>query len=233
MLRQAVHTIGAIGAIVLGLGLAPGAGARAQNAAAADPLHRALVSAVMERMGPGAEVVIGAITPSWDGPFTRVAIDPSARIGGPVAMTIFTGPSASVRVSADVKVVVDYVVAGRPVAGGQVLAAADVKAVRGFVAQVPFRRLPTLDQVIGARGLRPLAPGEVIQPGFVAAIPLVRAGQTVTARARIGSVEASLTFIAVDGGASGDIIRIVNPDTKRTLRARIVSTGLVEVINVQ
>jgi flagella basal body P-ring formation protein FlgA len=216
---------------VLGLGLAPGAGARAQGAA--DPLRRALVSVVLERMGPGAEVVVGAINPYWDGPFTRVAIDPSARIGGPVGITIFTGQAASVRVSADVKVVADYVVAGRPVAGGKVLVAADLKAVRGAVAQVPFRRLPTLVEVIGARALRPLAPSEVIQPSFVAAIPMVRAGQTVTAMARIGSVEASLTFIAVDGGATGDVIRIVNPDTKRTLRARVVSTGLVEVINVQ
>jgi flagella basal body P-ring formation protein FlgA len=191
------------------------------------------VSVVLERMGPGAEVVVGAINPYWDGPFTRVAIDPSARIGGPVGITIFTGQAASVRVSADVKVVADYVVAGRPVAGGKVLVAADLKAVRGAVAQVPFRRLPTLVEVIGARALRPLAPSEVIQPSFVAAIPMVRAGQTVTAMARIGSVEASLTFIAVDGGATGDVIRIVNPDTKRTLRARVVSTGLVEVINVQ
>jgi flagella basal body P-ring formation protein FlgA len=233
MLKHPVHTAGAIGAIVLGLGLGPGAGARAQGAAGLDPLHRALVGAVMERMGPGAAVVVGAINPSWDGPFTRVAIDPSARIGGPVGITIYTGQAASVRVSADVKVVVDYVVVGLPVAGGKVLAAADLKAVRGVVAQVPFRRLPTLVEVVGARALRPLAPGEVIQPSFIAAIPMVRAGQTVTATARVGGVEASLTFIAVDGGAAGDVIRIVNPDTKRTLRARIVSTGLVEVINVQ
>jgi flagella basal body P-ring formation protein FlgA len=232
VLRRSVRTIGVIGAILLGVGLGPCAAIRAQGAAP-DPLRRALVSAVLERMGPSAEVVVGAINPSWDGPFTRVAIDPSARIGGPVAITIFTGPAASVRVSAVVKVVVDYVVAGRPVPGGQVLVAADVTAVRGVVAQVPFRRLPTLAEVVGARGLRPLAPGEIIQPSFVAAIPLVRAGQTVTARARIGSVEASLTFTAVDGGAPGDVIRIVNPDTRRTLRARVVSAGLVEVINVQ
>ena len=59
------------------------------------------------------------------------------------------------------------------------------------------------------------------------------AGQKITATARVGSVEVSSIFIAVDSGAAGDVIRILNPDTKRTLRARVVSTGLVEVINVQ
>ena len=81
MLRKSFYTAGAIGAIVLGLGLAPGAGIRAQGVAVPDPLRRALVSAVMERMGPGAEVVVGVINPSWSGPFTRLAIDPSARCG--------------------------------------------------------------------------------------------------------------------------------------------------------
>jgi flagella basal body P-ring formation protein FlgA len=144
-----------------------------------------------------------------------------------------TGPAASVRARADVKVVVDYVIANRPVVNGQVLAAADLTAVHGVVAEVPFRRLPTMGELIGARGLRPLAPGEIVQPGFAAVIPLVRAGQPITATARIGTVEASLTFLAVDSGVRGDIIRILNPDTRKMLRARVVSTGLVEVINVQ
>jgi flagella basal body P-ring formation protein FlgA len=208
-------------------------GATVPAVAAPDPLRLALSSAVLERMGPGAEVAVGDLTPAWNGPFTRVAIDPFARIGGPVGITIFTGPAASVRVRADVKVVADYVVATRPVAAGQVLVAADVNAVRGVVADVPFRRLPTLVEVVGGRVLRTLAPGAVLQPGSVAVIPLVRAGQNVTALAKIGTVEASLTFVAVDGGGTGDVIRILNPDTRKTLRARVVSTGLVEVINVQ
>jgi flagella basal body P-ring formation protein FlgA len=225
---------GWVTALVLGLGCAQGAHAVAQAPAEVpDPFRRALVSAVMERMGRGAEVVVGAITPEWTGSFTRLAIDPSAKIGGPVGITVYTGPATSVRVRADIKVVVDYLCATRPIAGGQILAAADVTAVHGVIADVPFRRLPGMAEVIGARGLRQLAPGDVIQPGFVAVIPLVRAGQTVTGTARIGTVEASWTFVAVDSGALDEVIRILNPDTKKTLRARVVSTGLVEVINVQ
>ncbi len=42
-------------------------------------------------------------------------------------------------------------------------------------------------------------------------------------------MEVTATFVAADGGDAGDVIRVVNPDTKRYLRARVVKPGLVEV----
>jgi flagella basal body P-ring formation protein FlgA len=48
--------------------------------------------------------------------------------------------------------------------------------------------------------------------------------------AAVGAVEVSATFVAADGGAAGDLIRVMNPDTRRYVRGRIVKKGLVEVI---
>ena len=53
----------------------------------------------------------------------------------------------------------------------------------------------------------------------------------MTAIARIGDLEVAARFIAADSGRIGDLIRIVNPDTKRSIRARIIKAGTVEVFN--
>jgi len=231
MTRDTARTIAAI---LVASGLAFTCAASAQDANAnPNPLRRAVASLVLERMGRDASVDVRGFTPDWDESFVKVSIDPSARIGGAVWITIFTGPAKSSRVRAEVAVVVDYVCASRPLSAGQAITAEDLTPVRGAVTGVPFRRLPTMVDLVGGRALRSLAASEVIQSGFIQAVPLVRAGQAITATAHIGMVEVSSTFTAVDNGAKDDVIRIVNPETKRTLRARVVGTGLVEVIDVQ
>jgi flagella basal body P-ring formation protein FlgA len=44
-------------------------------------------------------------------------------------------------------------------------------------------------------------------------------------------VQVTGVFVAADGGRVGDLIRIVNPDTRRALKARVTKQGTVEVIN--
>jgi flagella basal body P-ring formation protein FlgA len=49
--------------------------------------------------------------------------------------------------------------------------------------------------------------------------------------AAAATVEVTAMFVAADGGAVGDVIRVVNPDTRRYLRGRVRDDGLVEVID--
>ena len=196
-------------------------------------VDRAIAGAIAERMGAGAEIKVLRVTPAFGGEFLSIAIDPTARLGSALPMSIVLGPAQNARVIADVIVVTDYVTAVRPLVAGQVIAAGDVAPARGVVKDVPLRRLPTIGQRVGGRTLRPIAVGDLIQIGFVSPVAAVKAGQAVTAIARIGSVEATAKLVAVDNGAIDDVIRILNPDTRRTLRAKVVSPGVVEVLNVQ
>jgi flagella basal body P-ring formation protein FlgA len=227
------------GAGALAIAIVP-LGAQAPNPGAAgavanvDAIRHAIATAVVARVGTGADVDVqlaSAIAPTWHGDLTSVAIDPAARLGAPVFATFLAGPSASLRVSATVRIVADYVRASHAIPAGQVIAAGDITPVRDVVPAMPLRHLPTAGEVIGAKSIRRMAAGDILQAGFVVIAPVVTIGEPVTAIARIGDLEVAARFIAADNGRIGDLIRIVNPDTKRSLRARVVKAGTVEVFN--
>jgi flagella basal body P-ring formation protein FlgA len=215
-----------------------GATLAAQTPAVPSPdveaMRHAIVDAVGARVGAGADVdvqISSAVPPSWHGDVSTVLIDPAARLGTPLSVTFLAGPNASLRVLADVRVTADYLRASHTILPGQVLTAADVVAVREVMPAVPLRHLPTAAEVLGAHALRRLVAGDVLQAAFIATPPVVTIGEPVTAIARIGDLEIAARFIAEENGRIGDLIRIVNPDTKRTLRARIIKAGTVEVFN--
>ena len=52
----------------------------------------------------------------------------------------------------------------------------------------------------------------------------------VRAVARVGEVEVSATMTAVQDGVEGAVIRVVNKESRRELRAKVVEPGVVEVM---
>jgi flagella basal body P-ring formation protein FlgA len=128
-----------------------------------------------------------------------------------------------------VRVFADRAVARRPIARGAVIGSTDIEAVRAAVADAPLRELPSASALAGARARRAIEPGTVVRPSDVIRRRLVEPGDTVTAVVRVGPVEVSATFRAADGGDAGDCIRLVNPDTRRFVRGRVVNAGFVEV----
>jgi flagella basal body P-ring formation protein FlgA len=199
-----------------------------------DAARRSIAAAAAARFGAGTEVDVrltADVPATWHDQLETASIDPAARLGTPVWVTFAGAPGHSLRMSADVRVTVDHVRTAHPVLAGAVLAAEDFVAVHEAVTGLPFRRLPIAAEVLGARALRSLAAGDVIQSGFIVAPLVVHAGETVTAIARIGGVEVSARFVAADNGRAGDVVRVVNPETKRTVRARVVTSGTVEVLN--
>ena len=62
---------------------------------------------------------------------------------------------------------------------------------------------------------------------------LVKAGDKVRATVRVGGVEAVVVAIAEQSGVADQIIRVVNPDSRRAIRVRVVAAGEVEVVNVR
>jgi flagella basal body P-ring formation protein FlgA len=135
----------------------------------------------------------------------------------------------SVTAVATVRVAGDRVVVRREIRRGEILGADDVRLARGEWSNVPLRRLPTIDQVIGSRARRPLPAEAVVLPGAVTFRRAVEPGDRVTVLAVSGGVEVSASLVAANGGEPGDVIRVINPDTKRDVRARVLKAGVVEV----
>jgi flagella basal body P-ring formation protein FlgA len=103
--------------------------------------------------------------------------------------------------------------------------------VTADVGRMPLEALPDERALIGARVSRPIAEGRAILASMVATTQLIKSGDEVQTVVRIGALEARGAAIASQGGALGDEIRVVNADSKRALKVRVIGEGEVEVIH--
>jgi flagella basal body P-ring formation protein FlgA len=216
-------------------------------AAAADTTGLEAPPSVAAAIGEAAQARLGkdATVSVWQIAGVRLAADaealvavpdPSARIGAPARFVLSVQRRGqSIRVgeaTATIQVVGPAVRTTRAVNRGERLAAADVAIAPSDWTGRPFRPLPTLEQSIGARATHDLPTSAVLSGADIAAEPLVRAGDTVRAHARIGTVDITASLIAAESGVRGETIRVINRETRRTLRARVVGNAEVEVMDV-
>ena len=227
----------AVLALLACLASGPPADGAPANAAFVARVGEAIASAVGARMGPGAAVRVEQITvtatPS-DGPI-EVTPAPDARTGRPsmYSLTVYTpaGPRRIGSAMATAHVEAALVRAARAVTRGDELTEADVVAARGTADGVTLKRLPVIVEVVGARVTRPTAAGAVLSTDVLAVQYSVRSGQQVRLRVVAAGIEASGIGVAAESGRIGTVIRVVNPDSKRTLMGRIVGQGVVEVLH--
>ena len=215
-----------------------GAAAAAETADVARA-RAAAVEAIQGRLGPDVRVDLEAFVCRLapDAPDALTATpDPTGRTGRPMRFTFATvaGPRGAIRLgeaTAVVRVSGPHVRAARPIEAGRTLLPEDVALDDGPVDGAPLRRLSTLTEVIGARAVRGLAAGDPVVEGVVVGVPVVRAGDRVRAIIRALGVEAAVVAVAEQNGMPDQIIRVVNPDSRRSVRARVVAKGEVEVVN--
>jgi flagella basal body P-ring formation protein FlgA len=188
-------------------------------------------AAMLERIGAGAEVRIRSLTPlPAEGAYRDARPDPSAVLGRPLRFTLIPESGSPVVVVADLDVVVDHARARRAIARSQAVTADDLEPVRAVVQGLPLRPLMTAAALAGARALRPIEAGAIVQTAFVSAKRAIEPGDRVTAVATVGAIEVSAVLVAADGGPIGATIRVVNPETRRVIKGRIVAEGRVEVL---
>lgn len=226
--------------VVLVGAAAAGIGGAAQTTGGTEARVRAaVIAAVQSRLGGAADVTVGAITCAIanerDGELVATP-DPTSRLGTSMRFVLAardrSGPLMRIgQASAVVRVSADSVRTRRTVARGTVLTGEDVEAARGPLGEIALRPLLSLADAIGARAPHDLPSGQTLTTADVAVVPAVKSGDRVRAVVRVDGVEASMTAIAVEGGPTGRIIRIVNADSHRTLRARITGSGEVEVMH--
>jgi flagella basal body P-ring formation protein FlgA len=213
--------------------------AQAPARASQQQVTTALVAELRSRLGSEAEVTVGnvhmALREEAAGSLAVVP-SPQAVLDAPVEFVI-VGAGASGRPMqvgrgrADVFVSMPHVQAARTLARGSVLTADDLVSITGDPGGVPLKRLPTAKDLVGATLRRDTAGGDVLTLQD-AVLPLaIRAGDTVQALATIGSVQVWAELTAVDNGAEGAVVRVVNRETRRELRARVLRAGVVEVVH--
>ena len=133
------------------------------------------------------------------------------------------------RASADIIALVDVAVATKLIKIDQTIEADDVVMARTPMTTTPRQYAKNLDEVIGKRAARPLAPHVPISTSTLAQPYLVRKGDRVTIEASRGRLQIQTIGITKAVGQVGQTVTVTNQDSGKDLRAKVVGPGLVRV----
>jgi flagellar basal body P-ring formation protein FlgA len=201
----------------------------------------AIVEAVRERLGVSADVSIDRLwlpnLPETASSLTAIA-EPGARLGRSITFRLMAPASGgtagpAVRFGSAVASLTVRVRHARlltAVRPGAVVGAGEAAESLDIVSGVRLRRLPLSSEVAGTRVRQTLAAGTVIEEWMLEREPLVRSGEVVGVRTVVDGVEARAMAKASERGAIGDVIRLVNLQSGRSLKGRVVAQGEVEVV---
>jgi flagella basal body P-ring formation protein FlgA len=228
-LRSSAVRLAAVAAIVVAA--APVVRSEGMARTATGAVADAVARAVAERLGGEVRVDISTLRSSAAVSGDLVASPaPGARTGAAARFTLYEAGKRIGSAVATVRVVATHVRATRALARNQQILPADVEEVEAELIDQPMRRLPSLDDAIGARLRRSVAAGEPITAAVIEVPAAVKSGDEVRVTVRVGAVEAESKGIASGSGYVGDIVRVLNPGSRRPLKARVTAPGRVEII---
>ena len=106
-----------------------------------------------------------------------------------------------------------------------------VVSTEADVGSVPLKPLPTLDEVVGSTAARPLKADALVGHTSIRLPTLVRPGDLVVTRVRVGVVVVAGHTTATETGHLGEVIGLINEQSGRRLQGRVVAAGEVEVVH--
>jgi flagella basal body P-ring formation protein FlgA len=194
----------------------------------------AAVSAAVARLAGAAEGIAIQMQACGVEPglqIDRAIAEPGARYGRLVRFRLMSQGRQGGYAMALVSGAIRHARVTRAIEAGTELGSRDLATVVSDVPGSVIEPLPDVRDLVGHRTLRPLAAGDVVTARIVRIPPAVQSGDRVAVRARVGEVEITTLGIAQQSGAVGDVIRLVNQDSRRGLRGRITGKGEVEVVH--
>ena len=207
---------------------------------AAPNVEQAIADAIRARVGDSAEisVTLGQVRLVGDDIVDLEARPvPGARLARPTRFTLYrksTGPvRATERVGyavAETRVSMEHVRAARPIGRGTVLSEDDLVLTIGDIGGVPLKPLQTHSDLIGARASRALRAGDLVTSGMVSVPKLVRARESVVVSVQVGVVTVFGRATATESGELGEVISLLNEESGRRIKGRVVALGEVEVV---
>ncbi|TXH05996.1 MAG: flagellar basal body P-ring formation protein FlgA [Nevskiaceae bacterium] len=184
------------------------AGARIEVSALDDRLRLPACAQTPEAFLPGGSAGSGALSVG-------------VRCAAPVAWSLYV----PVRISQMHSVAV----LTRALAPGETVTADALTLQERDGASLPYGFITDPTQAVGKTLRRPLAAGAVLTPDAVAAVRVIRRGQSVTLLGRSGGVEVRMAGIAQGDAGVGDRLQVQNTSSRRMVEGTVRSADTVEV----
>ena len=136
---------------------------------------------------------------------------------------------ASVRVTGVAIEYLEVAVLTRSLNRGETAQAGDFVVERRVRDGLPSDAQAEAQTLAGRVARRALQVGTVVRTGDLARPEIVARGEVVTIVYEVPGMTLTMRGRATDGGAQGDTIAVVNPQSKKTLQAQVVGPGKVSV----
>ena len=127
-----------------------------------------------------------------------------------------------------IKKVVNVLVAARDIPSRTILSATDVYFEQREVTKIDDV-IYDVDSIIGLETKRPITSGTTLSKSMLMKPFVVRSGDNVAIVSRAGSIVVQAAGQALQGGAVGDVIRVRNLGSGKTVLARIESENTVVI----
>ena len=211
-----------------------GAEGSAERAAAVAAARAAVVTA----FGGDADVAIDrpVLSMAPGAPAATLAVaEPGSRTAGPIRFVLYVRDGADNRrvgrLSAVVRVRAPHVRARGAVDARTTPPADALDVVRDDIGRQALVPLPALATVLSSTTRRSLIAGEVVTATLLTTPDAVESGDEVITVARIEGLEVRGRAIAFQSGSAGETVILINPDSRKRLRGRVVGPALVEVLH--
>ncbi len=123
----------------------------------------------------------------------------------------------------------DVVTVSHTVERGAVLKTSDVAIVRRPRTEIGGDTITDRDQAIGLAARATLRPGQLLRSTELMKPELVQRNETVTLIYQVPGIMLTVRGKATEGGAEGDVISVLNEQSKRTVQGVVVGPGRVVV----
>ena len=135
----------------------------------------------------------------------------------------------SLYVPLQVSVFREVVVAVDLLTRGSVLSSSDVRLASVDLADLPHGYITDINDAAGKKLKRRLQPGAALTPAALEEPQIIKRGQRVTIVARSGRMEVRMAGKALDHGAVGKRIGVVNLSSKQKLEGVVTASGEVMI----
>jgi flagella basal body P-ring formation protein FlgA len=126
----------------------------------------------------------------------------------------------------------EAVVPTRPLVFGEVVKVSDLTVARRPKAEYAPTVLSQIELAVGLSARRSLRAGQVLRQGDLAKPDIVARNEAVTITYEVPGIVLSVRGQALEAGAEGSVISVLNAQSKRTILATVTSPGRVSVAAV-
>lgn len=123
----------------------------------------------------------------------------------------------------------DVVVSAKPLGKYQPIERDDIRIQRMNLARVPSNAVVQLEQALGRRANRHIAPDCILRRDQVELPPVVKRGDIVQVVAETPALKISIKGMAKQDGAKGDRIKVINLRSKKAIYAQVIDSQTVSV----